>query len=369
MRRYDTGRLKNARILDDGRLMADVIVSRTGVLDYRNADGSARKEFRDPDEVFKLDSLATMNMIPVTDGHPSAGLVTSENVKELGVGQTGENARADGIYVMNTLTVNNQDVIEKIMSGKQELSLGYQLDLDESPGEHKGIHYDAVQKNIKYNHLALVVNARAGSQARISLDSGDAIQINKQQEKPEMEKNLLTVNLDGIEYQASPEVKKELDRLISRADKAEGSVSTIKEEKTTLQAKFDSQKEELEKLKNVDNSEEIKTAVDARISLVSSALKHLDSEESKEIELKTDSEIKIAVIKKYSADFKADEKDDTYIQARFDIALENTPKKKGVADQRQQMQNTDGTEPVINSDEARKNMYKTVTNAHKGETK
>ena len=44
-------------------------------------------------------------------------------------------------------------------AGLKELSLGYNLDLDETPGEWEGQPYDAVQRNIVINHLALVLEA------------------------------------------------------------------------------------------------------------------------------------------------------------------------------------------------------------------
>ena len=38
----------------------------------------------------------------------------------------------------------------------RELSCGYYCDLDETPGEYEGQRYDARQRNIRGNHLALV---------------------------------------------------------------------------------------------------------------------------------------------------------------------------------------------------------------------
>lgn len=65
------------------------------------------------------------------------------------------------------------DTDEMKRCGYKELSLGYNLDLDETPGEWNGQHYDAIQRNIVVNHLALVQEARAGDQARLNIDSRD----------------------------------------------------------------------------------------------------------------------------------------------------------------------------------------------------
>ena len=57
--------------------------------------------------------------------------------------------------------------------GLKELSLGYNLTLDETPGEWNGQHYDAIQRDIRINHLALGREARAGEQARLNIDGRD----------------------------------------------------------------------------------------------------------------------------------------------------------------------------------------------------
>jgi hypothetical protein len=50
------------------------------------------------------------------------------------------------------------------------LSAGYELDLDPTPGEYQGRRYDAVQRNIRINHVAAVPLGRAGT--AMVLDDG-----------------------------------------------------------------------------------------------------------------------------------------------------------------------------------------------------
>lgn len=59
--------------------------------------------------------------------------------------------------------------------------MGYNLELDETPGEWNGQPYDAVQHNIRVNHLALVQEARAGEKARLNIDSRDRKKSNKEE--------------------------------------------------------------------------------------------------------------------------------------------------------------------------------------------
>jgi len=367
---FDQGEIRNAFIMEDGRLKADVKVSRIGIFVYRNEDGSLRRELRHPDEVFKQDSLRTAEMIPITLGHPEAGLVTSENSEQLQVGQTGEKVRVDSPWMTSTITVNQERAIDNIRAGNQELSLGYTLTLDETPGEWDGQQYDAIQRSIEYNHLAIVPNARAGSEARVSLDSGDAVQTNQITKETEMsDKNLKMVNLDGIDYEAAPEVANKLSRETDRADKAEQALEDKNTEISGLQAKFDSQEEELTKLKNVDHKAEIEKGVEKRLALVSQATPHLDEDTLKNVASMSDNDVKVAVIKAKQPKANLDGKDQAYIDARYDAALDIEI--SAINAQREQVHgdSQDQGQPVVNADEARKKMMDRQQNAWKGETK
>lgn len=79
--------------------------------------------------------------------------------------RSGEDVRAEVII---------HDTDKMKAAGLKALSLGYNLDLEETPGMWNGQHYDAIQRNIRINHLALVADARAGERARLNIDSRDA---------------------------------------------------------------------------------------------------------------------------------------------------------------------------------------------------
>ena len=136
-----------------------------------NPDGSIRRELRLPEDVFAKESLASYKGKPIIITH-DAGLVTKDNVHDNQVGtilsegfQDGENVRAD-------IVIHDTDEMKD--RGYKELSLGYNLDLEETPGTWHGQPYDAIQRNIIINHLALVREARAGEQARLNIDSRDS---------------------------------------------------------------------------------------------------------------------------------------------------------------------------------------------------
>lgn len=173
--RYDIGTLRPAQRLADGRLRVDAYLTRSGVFHYRNADGSTRREYRPDGEVFRPASLASFADVVVTDDHPSE-MVSASNARDLSVGFVSGAPRRDGDHVAATLVLNDADTIARVEAGKQEISLGYEVDLDETPGmTPDGERFDATQMNIRGNHVAIVEVARAGRSARMRLDALDQI--------------------------------------------------------------------------------------------------------------------------------------------------------------------------------------------------
>jgi hypothetical protein len=103
------------------------------------------------------------------------------------------------------------------------LSCGYTCDLEKAEDGAKwcGIDYDFIQRNIRYNHVAIVDRARAGDDARIRMD-GISVNIkNDNEEETNMPDVFKKVNLDGVEYQAEAPVLTALHTAKERADKAE----------------------------------------------------------------------------------------------------------------------------------------------------
>lgn len=410
--RYDKGQIRNSHFTPEGFLKADVVITRTGVFLYRNADGSLRRELRHPDEVLKQDSLRTMEMLPVTLFHPSEGEVNADNAKQLSVGFTGESVKVDGKNIKNSILITDQDAIDAVVGGVQELSLGYNIVRDWTSGKYDNEEYDLKQTEIEYNHLALVPKARAGGEARIVLNGDDAIQCvrpsdgqcigncfacqysldyagNIEYEYDESlntdnddtnhnhnkEKRMKKIVLDGIEYDAAPEVINAYNKENARADKAEAELKTANDEKSSVQAKLDEANAKIKKHDDENNDEKIKKAVDTRLDLVSKATPHLDEETVKKIADMSDKDIKISVIKAHYPDANLDDKDDAYINARFDGAIElpsetdnQQNRSDAMSQQRKKVSDTDkGNDKNKNLDakKSRDNMIKDMQDAWK----
>lgn len=145
------------------------ILTRVGIFEYRRPDGSIRRELRLPEEVFAQESLASYKGKPVILTH-EAGMIDSDNVQQEQIGTILSEGTQDGDNVRAQIIIHDA---RKLDYGLRELSLGYSLDLEEVPGEWQGQPYDAIQRNIRVNHLALVEKARAGDSARLNIDGED----------------------------------------------------------------------------------------------------------------------------------------------------------------------------------------------------
>lgn len=155
---------------DEGYLVDHPVLTSCGIFEYKNPDGSTRRELRLPEHVFAEKSLESYRGKPVIITH-DAGEISHDNVGEEQIGTIMSEGYRDGNDVKAEIVIHDTDSMKK--SGLKELSLGYNLDLIEEPGEYNGEPYDAIQTNIIINHLALVASARAGEQARLNIDSSD----------------------------------------------------------------------------------------------------------------------------------------------------------------------------------------------------
>lgn len=166
--RLDSTPVNRTFFTEEGYLRDTPVLTSTGIFEYRNSDGSIRRELRLPEDVFAPESLASYEAKPIIITH-DAGLVNKDNVHRFQIGTILTPGMKSGNDVRAEIVIHDTDEMKQ--SGLKELSLGYNLDLEETSGEWKGMPYDAIQRNIRINHLALVREARAGEQARLNIDS------------------------------------------------------------------------------------------------------------------------------------------------------------------------------------------------------
>lgn len=163
-------------ITTQGGILADCRPTRVGVLNYTYPDGKVLREYRPAEEVFSKESLATLAGAPLTVFHPktNGGLVTPKTYRTESRGHLCDDVRQDGEFVAVSARVLDHDALEGVQLGRlSEMSAGYTCDLDYTSGTTPdGQKYDAIQKNIRYNHVALLPpgTGRAGREVGLRLD-------------------------------------------------------------------------------------------------------------------------------------------------------------------------------------------------------
>ncbi|MCC4796413.1 DUF2213 domain-containing protein, partial [Vibrio lentus] len=118
--------------------------------------------------------------------------------------------------------VKDEKSIHALDHGFEKVSLGYKNDYIREDGEWDGVNYHYRQKNIFYNHLALVPKGRAGEQY-VVLDEEDSEM--DEQEKADLAKEIAGMVLTQINTPAqeqpnpNPVTTDSLDKLVEEREK------------------------------------------------------------------------------------------------------------------------------------------------------
>lgn len=419
--RFDSIPLSDTYFTPEGYLIDNPILTRVGIFEYHNPDGTIRRELRLPEEVFAAESLASYKGKPVILTH-EAGLVDVDNVQQEHIGTILSEGIQDGDNVRAQIVIHDAESLDY---GLRELSLGYTQTPDETPGVWNGQPYDAIQRNIQINHLALVEKARAGEQARLNIDGEEQggnqmskarkdgltpeeiarlVEEYKQRQAQRMENTNPTADegtnpdeqtTDEDEADPVKEVKDRRDRRDASGDcetmdEASGVIEQQDEDIqklldfiAQLQAKIDFDEASAEEEAKTDNEGETAEAnadeeepqenplnmdsIDAYVNQKIELIRLGDKLNLDGIETMKPMDAKKAIIKKVHPNIRLDGKDTAYINAMFDIAKESVGKRKDVDYQRQQMFRGDSAhnKPVDGQNEARRRMIEKMDGGNK----
>ena len=161
---------KNISRLPNGAILCkDVPLGRTGMMQYTGSEiaqitpgrNGLISVHRDAEVVFHPDTISSFEGVAVTDDHPDED-VTPDNWARVAKGFV-RNVRkaADGVHMIGDLVINSRSMIDKIMSGKRQVSCGYDAHYEQMEPGH------ARQIKITGNHLAIVPQGRCGSTCAI----------------------------------------------------------------------------------------------------------------------------------------------------------------------------------------------------------
>lgn len=320
------------RRTNDGYLVADARVARTGIQEYLGSelgrsDMPKVRVYRPPEEVFSSDAMHSYAYRPMTHDHP-ASMVNADNWRAVAIGQTGGEVVRDGEFVRVPLVMMDAQAIKQWEQGKRELSMGYTAEIVFEDGvTPEGEHYDAIQTNLRMNHLALVARARGGDQLRIGDD-------NLTPEKSNMSEKSRTILVDGLSVEtteAGAQAIQKLQGVIEDSRKAlDDANSNHAKALADKDAEIAKRDAEIESLKaKVLTDADLDSKVKARADLIARAKAVADQDYSG----KTEMEIRRSAVVAVLGDSMKD-KTDAYVEARFDILCEDAkadPVRKAVS--------------------------------------
>lgn len=290
--------------------------TRVGVFTYRRADGTEVRELRSPEEVFHADSLASLEDVPVTLGHPPGGMTPAAwraaSAGHVRAGSVGKHD--DGERVRARFVLGREDAINGAeRKTHSELSAGYDCAIDPTPGVWNGQRYDQAQTRIRYNHVAMLEPGKGRMGRECRLDSaGEEIPHCDQEESP------MKITINGKTYEGEAEIQSEVTKLQARADATEASVKSL----TATVARYDA---EAATIKRSGLEAQVKAIMGPSFAFARKG------EGGADVAL-TDRELRVAVIKRADSSFDDKGRDELYVEARFDATLATSSKATNILD-------------------------------------
>lgn len=321
------------RRTSDGYLVADAKVARTGIQLYTGAelgrpDMDVVRVYRPEEEVFAHDAMHSYAYRPVTVDHPSR-MVDATTWKAVAAGQTGGEVVRDGSFVRVPLVLMDAEAIKAYEAGKRELSMGYTSEIVFRDGvTPDGQQYDAVQTQLRMNHLALVDRARGGAELRIG-DRRDpaapdhSADNQSPKENPMSDKSTRTILVDGLSVETTEAGAQAISKLQSQLQDADQARQQLLQDHANQIAAKDAEIARLEAERDALKAKVLTDAdldlrVRERADLISTAKAIHDADYSG----MSDADIRKAAVAGKCGQAVIDGKSDAYIQARFDIEAE-----------------------------------------------
>lgn len=285
-----TIQISRRTLRDSGEMIAPVTIARAGIQLYKAKELGDLFKDRDPESVVRVNTpaevlfdAATIELCrsaPVTINHPASD-VNLKNNKELQKGYLEGAPWADGSHLAGNIVLNDEAAIRLVDNGVDQTSWGHTAVLERVEGKE----WDCEKTKINsVNHVAIVRRGRAQT-TRIG-DSGELVDI-----------------VD----------RSELIRIEAERDAANDKVAAL----TAKLADAESVR-----LSDADIQALVDGRVKDRLELLSQVMTLGDSVSGLDFTGKSESEIKREVVSKL-LDKDMSDRDDAYINVRFEIALED----------------------------------------------
>jgi hypothetical protein len=198
------------RIIDPNGYMTipDNPISKVGVFPYMGSEINAPEPnriyqvYRPEEELSSPATIESFKLLPFINDHVMLGALGIP-VEQKGMqGVLGENIYYDAPYLRGPLRIHTSAAQALVNNGKIDLSPGYTSRYEFTPGVFNGQAYDAIQRDIRGNHLALVDEGRTGPDVSV---------------QDQTVSGHFTITLDSAEVLAMPSTLEELLALIKQA--------------------------------------------------------------------------------------------------------------------------------------------------------
>jgi len=299
----------------EGYLRVPAKIARTGIQEYSAGElgladrepGDIVKIMRPADEVLTQRSLQSFAKKPITLNHP-VELLDASNATKFLKGMTGDEVVAVDTFAETFLNIIDNDTIRAVENGKVEVSNGYTVDaIDMTSGiTSNGEVFDGTMRGILGNHVAIVDRGRAGPDCRIADHNngkGDNMADN------------VKVVIDGEKFTMSENAAKSVEKLQSQlSDVKKDEVVGLQKEIDQLKAKLDDAKAK------ILTDEQVGALVEGRLNVIDKARSLIPNIDCGG---KNDNAIRREVVGAKCQSVNLDDCSKEYIDARFDILVED----------------------------------------------
>lgn len=379
MKYADAVQVADYTVTDEGFIVSKARFARSGIQIYRVGEPSLEGKFGDrkpgeivrvwrpEDEVFADEAMQSIAGKPLTIEHED-GFVTPKNARKVSVGWVGDNVARDGNHVIGTVRVTHEDGIQAISGGKLELSVGYSADLEITSGTTPdGEAYDAVQRNIRANHVSLVSHGRCGGSCVLH-DAGESRSSTHQGERMSTTK---IIDCGGSQVEVSDAAaiaikamqdkhSTEVEGLQKRISDMESEKEDMEEEEGKKDAKIDSLQKDLDAANARLTPEALDAAVKERQTVIEGAKKIAPKLDCATLDTEA---IKREALKAIDVDIEG--KGDGYVNGAFEMRVEAADSGKPSAAHRAAENLGQGAKTTDSVSDARAAYQDRMRNAHR----
>lgn len=234
-------------------------LSKVGVFPYsgKSVGGDPNKVYRvyrPAEELQNQECIDSFKLLPWINDHVMLGggngLTPAEKKGIEGV--IGENVYFKNDVLYGNIKILSENLAKLIESGKKQLSAGYRCTYDMVSGVWNGVAYDAIQRNIRGNHLALVQEGRMGKEVAV------------------LDHLTFTFDTKEIDMPISDEEKQRMNKVCDWVERRIAQDELEAEEKAKKEA-ADAEEEEKKK-KEAEDEEEAEKAEKEKIAGMDAAL-------------------------------------------------------------------------------------------------